>query len=419
MSAKNHPSFLPIALPICVGVMPFFWVYSHMGLSLLAVLMGLGLTTVTVRKYDWDRVWQSVQDCKTILVGIGILLLWGIITSPWAMDTPYAIKNILKYAIIIPIIPMVMLMGLADKKTGHRMQTVFVLGFLAGILVLAPEAQSCYYSGGKVCGLWGTAFGWHHYNNNFFIFALLSPIVGMIIAQRQHAIIPKIISYCIIQAITIVALLSAVNFASWLIYGVVQIAFLGGMVLPRFMRWAIIVTAFIIGIAILPISHYVVQNHAHALQYQNIELHSEKMRFEMWDYAGTVAGENPITGIGVKNSRFVPDTDKPFFSLIEKYQRDGNPVPNIAIYNHPHNMFVELRLELGTIGIGLAFALIFIIAGAIKKSPTYLQPHYLAIMAGSLALYNVGLSLWRGWWVAFILIVIAMLPLLIRDDNRE
>ena len=420
MTTKNHPSFLPIALPVLVGVMPFFWVYSHMGLSVLALVMGVVLTVCAVRQYGWDALWQSGRDCKIIMVGIGIILLWGLLTSLWAMDTQYAIKNIIKYAIIVPIIPMVMLIGLADKTTGYRIQTILVLGFLAGILVLIPETQSCYgRKGHEICGLWGTAFGSHHYNNNYFIFALLSPIAGMIVAQRQQSMFSKIMGYAVIQMIMIIALLSAFNFASWLIYGLVQIAFLGGMILPRLMRWCIVSTAFIIGIAVIPISHYIVQDYAHQLQYENIDLGSEKMRIEMWDYAGTIAGENPITGIGFKNSRFVPDTDRPFLSLIGNSDLKGDSTPNVAIYNHPHNMFVELRLELGTVGVGLAFALILILAGALKKSPPHLHPHYLAIMAGSFGLYNVGLSLWRGWWVAFILIVIAMLPLLIKHDSQD
>ena len=420
MSAKNNQPFLPIALPIFVGVMPFFWVYSHMGLSVIALFMGVVCTTCAVRYYGWQTLWQSVQDCKAIMVGIGIILTWGLITSPWAMDTGYAIKNIMVLVIIIPLIPMIILVRLADTKTKQTMQTVLVVGFLIGILVLAPEANSCYDAGREdICGLWQTAQGEHHYNNNFFIFALLSNIVGMIVAQRQHTVFAKIIGYSIIQLITIIGLLSAINFASWLVYGLVQIAFLGGMLLPRLMRWGMIATAFIIGVAILPVSHYIVQNYTHQLQYKNISLASEKMRIEMWDYAGTVAGENPITGIGFKNSRFVPDTDKPFLSLIESRKAEGTPVSNIAIYNHPHNIFVELRLELGTVGVGLAFALILMLGGAIAKSPPRLQSHYLAIMAGSFVLYNVGLSLWRGWWVAFILIVIAMLPLLIKHNSKD
>ena len=416
MSAKNNQPFLPITLPIFVGVMPFFWVYSHMGLSLLALLMGIVCTTTAVRHYGWNRIWQAVKDCKVVMVGIGVILLWGLITSPWAINPEYALKNILKYAIIIPIIPLVMLARMADKQTTQRIQTIFVVGFLAGIIVLVPESNSC--SGkeiGEICGLWGTAVGNYHYNNNFSIFALLSPIVGMIIAGRQQTMASKIISYGIIQMITVIALTSAINLASWLVYGLVHVAFLGSLILPNFMRLSMIATAFIIGIAILPISHYIVQNYAYELQYENIPLKSEKMRIEMWDYAGTVAGDNNIAGIGVKNSRFVPDTNKPFLFQIET----NEDIDNIGIFNHPHNIFIELRLELGTIGVGLAFALILMLSKIIKKSPRFIQPHYLAVMAGSFALYNVGLSLWRGWWVAFILMIIALLPLLIQQDNEK
>ena len=421
MSKKNNQPFLPIALPIFVSFMPFFWVYSHMGLSVLALLMGIVSTISVVRPYGWDTVVQSIHNNKAVMVGIAIILGWGLITSPWAINPEYAINNILKYAMIIPIIPMVMLARMADKKTARRTQTIFVIGFLVGILILVPEKNSCHNlpDDDLICGLWGTALGNYHYNNNFFVFALLSPIVGMILAARQTTLPIKIASYGIVQIITIIALMSAINAASWLVFGIVQIAFVGGIILPRLIRWGIVATAFIIGIGIIPISHYIVQNYAHQLQYKNTHLGSEKMRIEMWDYAGTVAGENPITGVGFKNSRFVPDTDKPFLSLIENHDSKEKPIPNIAIYNHPHNMFVELRLELGTIGVGLAFALILILAGTIAKSPPILQPYYLAMMAGSFTLYNVGLSLWRGWWVAFILIVIAMLPLLIQQDDND
>lgn len=418
----HSPAIIRIGVPVLLCLFPLLAVYSHMGISILAVLLSLILVIGTYQSCGWAVLKASVGACKWILVGIAALLLWGISTSPWALNPNYALQQSMELLLVLPIIPALLLIRLVDDTTQDRILWIMGIGFFVGLTLLAVEGRTCYtYKKDIILGLDVSHCGWlikaslsSHFNNNFFIFIMLSPWVGQGIAQRFNAKGAKVVGYLGVQIFTYLVIhYASVNASSLLLFIMVNGVFTMAWIMPHFIRRAMVTTALILGIGLVPASHYIVKNHAYQLQHEFISLNSEKMRIEMWDYAGQFIAQNPIIGIGFKNGRFVPSTNQPFLSVTHDNQllKDNFPVD---IYNHPHNMFVELQLDLGYVGFGLGVVLILILAWHIKNAPLSLHPYYLSAMAGSFALYNVGMSLWRSWWLALIILLVAMVPLLVK-----
>lgn len=421
---KSLPVF---AVPVLLALFPVLGVYSHMGFSALAVVLALVLGV----SFGGRAFWDSALACRGVMVCILAILGWGLVTAPWALNSDYAVSQALKLLIIVPLIPALFLVRLVEGKTRHRMAWILGIGFGVGLGILAIEGHSCYESyimpamlnPAYPCGWLITTDKVHHFNNNFLIFTLLSPIAGGILAGRFVSVMGKVFACGLVQVLVggVIAF-GAVNASSILLFIVGNMVFLGAWILPRVIRYCMVVVAVIFSVGLIPASHYIVDNYGDALTHTLPNATSEKMRIEIWDYAGDVIAENPkniAMGVGFKNGRFVPDSDVPFLSVLsDPHIKDPADHP-VGIYNHPHNMFIEILLDLGVVGSVLALVFIGVLARCIGQAPLYLQPYYLAVMVGSFAVYNVGLSVWRSWWIAFIIMLIAVVPLLVKDDKTK
>jgi exopolysaccharide production protein ExoQ len=70
--------------------------------------------------------------------------------------------------------------------------------------------------------------------------------------------------------------------------------------------------------------------------------------------------------------------------------------------SHPHNAFLQLWVELGAVGAGLASLLFIILFQAVHRADRRLQPYMLTWIAVVCGIALVSHGAWQAWWVAAI-----------------
>ena len=110
-------------------------------------------------------------------------------------------------------------------------------------------------------------------------------------------------------------------------------------------------------------------------------------RLVIWDYTTDRIAERPLLGWGFHASRRVPEV---------------TPAEPLEHSLHPHNVALQLWLELGTVGGLLGAALFGTIANRIRRLSAD-RLHLAAAAASCISAFTVaqvGYGFWQSWWLA-------------------
>ena len=126
--------------------------------------------------------------------------------------------------------------------------------------------------------------------------------------------------------------------------------------------------------------------------------------------AGEIAATGPH-GAGFGAARAIAARDEKIMHeyLTGELASRGRP----ALPLHPHNVALQMRLELGWPGIG-ALALIYagLGAGLLRLPPGAPRASATAALAALLSPLHISYGLWQGWWLATVMLVAAATVLL-------
>lgn len=138
--------------------------------------------------------------------------------------------------------------------------------------------------------------------------------------------------------------------------------------------------------------------------------HSFAHRLLIWDYATDRIAQRPLLGWGLEASRGVPGGTQPAdagrlarFDLTQDshggFWRAAQLLPL-----HPHNLPLQLWLELGAVGAALAGLLAWLLGRATAASA---QPAVAAAMlASAAASYLLSYGAWQEWWLGALLLAL-------------
>lgn len=119
---------------------------------------------------------------------------------------------------------------------------------------------------------------------------------------------------------------------------------------------------------------------------------SAQHRIEIWGRTAARVPDAPLLGHGIDASRAL--TPRP--GEVSRFETlDTSLLPL-----HPHNAFLQLWLELGLIGGGLALGLALSALATIRRLPAQARPFALGLFASGLAMANTAYGLWQAWWMA-------------------
>ncbi|MBB6252338.1 O-antigen ligase family protein [Nitrospirillum iridis] len=128
---------------------------------------------------------------------------------------------------------------------------------------------------------------------------------------------------------------------------------------------------------------------------------SFRHRVEIWDVAARRILEKPAFGWGLDSSRNIPDEGQ-----VSKFHPESPLIPL-----HPHNIFLQVLLELGVVGAVLFTWLGVGLAWGTRRLPAYAQASALAAMAASIAVGCFSYGAWQTWWLCGLMLAVGLLEL--------
>lgn len=133
---------------------------------------------------------------------------------------------------------------------------------------------------------------------------------------------------------------------------------------------------------------------------------SARHRLAMWSFAVEKIDEKPLKGWGMDASRFIP-------------QEDRRLLPNMELMPlHPHNAYLQVRLELGVPGAILVATLAWLFFGGVARVDDRSAG---AVLAGAgvsyLTVAALSYGVWQNWWVAFAWALAALTSLALRPSS--
>ncbi|WP_158008033.1 O-antigen ligase family protein [Methyloceanibacter superfactus] len=119
-------------------------------------------------------------------------------------------------------------------------------------------------------------------------------------------------------------------------------------------------------------------------------------RFYIWKHMADEVWKTPIMGVGIRGARGL----KLQLPADPKMLREANPVADGRRVPHPHNIFLQIWLELGAIGAALALGLGLVALWQIGTLPALVQAGANGLFAAGAAVGASGFDLWQTWLFA-------------------
>lgn len=130
---------------------------------------------------------------------------------------------------------------------------------------------------------------------------------------------------------------------------------------------------------------------------------SFRHRILTWDFVAGRLGDHPWIGYGLEGSRAVPGTGGAFILPVV------GPLPILPV--HPHNVFQQVRLELGWIGAALVGLLLLAILRRLTRLDPAIRPMALALFGAVIFTQCFAYGAWQSWLICGMLFAGALVTL--------
>ena len=86
---------------------------------------------------------------------------------------------------------------------------------------------------------------------------------------------------------------------------------------------------------------------------------------------------------------------------------------------HPHSFILQIWIELGALGIVIAFLGIGALMRAIYKiTDVHIRKTAFAALTVLVFIASVAFGMWQSWWVVFVITVAAMFAVSLNDQKK-
>jgi O-antigen ligase len=126
-------------------------------------------------------------------------------------------------------------------------------------------------------------------------------------------------------------------------------------------------------------------------------------RIELWQAFSDVARHYPIFGTGFASSPHM--SSHPVATEIDPAYRQMLKI------GHPHNAFLQVWVELGSIGALLLTSLVLWVLSSLSGAPPEIRRVGLMTLMSACAIALVSHGAWQGWWISAVTLAAALLTL--------
>ncbi|MBI3419778.1 MAG: O-antigen ligase family protein, partial [Proteobacteria bacterium] len=144
----------------------------------------------------------------------------------------------------------------------------------------------------------------------------------------------------------------------------------------------------------------------------NMIFSSARARLGIWYYTARHVEEAPFFGHGLDASRGTQNEVK------------ANEIPWMkarrgVISLHPHNIFLQLWLDFGLVGVTLWGGLLLLLLRATRRLEAALQPYALGAFTCGLTMLSVTFSPVQAWWSAGFVVTAALFLMLAQNRSSK
>lgn len=387
------------AVALALGAAPVIGIAAPLAMAPLLVIAGI-LAGIGAWRERALPSWHHPA-----LIVCGLLLLWSIVSSGWALDARQAIFGSAKLALNAGL---GLLLVTAAQRCQSRNLGLVVL--LAGAIAVA--ALYLEYSTGNGVSYWRQSLSNHEgmigkslMNRGVAVFSCLCwPFLALIFDRfGARAAIPSLL------AIVGAVLISDNSTA--------KVAFLAAMLTAAATAWTPVGVTRVLRVA-LPTLVLIGPLLAQQLpppqqtftQWREMPT-SLHHRLTIWRFAAERIAENPLVGWGFDAARVIPGGEDNV--ELSRPSATGSNVATTLVEQqmplHPHNAILHVWMELGLVGAGLLAALLWLLTGACGRieSPGLSRPATMAALLATFIVGNMSFGFWQSWWQGSLWIIFA------------
>ncbi len=372
-----------LILPACILSVPF-----AAPLLIVAALLALASQRIGA------QVWPSPP--RLLVVLLATLICYGVLSSLWSVSAKLSLELAAQLAglFVAGLVLTDAACRLDDDARGF-FERAFLAGFALGVAFLVSEnltgASILSYLGHlapvqAILGVPRPIGLYSHFNRVDTLVGFLVWPAAMLVDRRGKGWLAFLV-----VLIAFVPVLIGHSGTAKVAYVVGAVVYFSARSWPRY-------APLVIGaLVVLDLMFAPVAMHSHVLgRLQSLlpkdAAYSLGHRLEIWDFSIDQIHARPIFGWGLNSSRDIPGGHATFR-------------PNAELMPlHPHDMALQVRLELGLPGVLLAIAIVLVLTAAAARSRGgHLErAAALALMASAATNSLTGYDLWHPWWLSFL-----------------
>jgi len=401
----------PQAYVLALGAMVFPVMALFAPTQIAATLLILGAVALLLNPVTgfWPLKTQPY------LLPLGFLLVLGFLSALWGIDTTDSTERAGKLLMFLAAGTLLLTHARELARPDRTMICWALLNGFAVLLVLFFEERLTdkwlLRELREIDDLKAFAI----LNQPGVLLALLSwPVAGFLWSIERRG------AAALVFVLTPLSMVGEVGKAGLLAIAVGWVAALPAMVLPSITRHVACLCVVVVTVA-LPVvagSSFVLEN---AYRAMGAESFGEKHRLLMWHFTAGKIAERPLLGWGMDSARVLPGGDlrvadyaeQKEFAFVGDRTRETFG-ESVVLQLHPHNMFLQVQLELGFFGsVALAAFLVLAIRAAMANGPWMIRGCRMGMLAGAVTAACISFGVWQSWWVSslFLLAVFgAVLP---------
>jgi len=373
-------------------------VLAPKGIVLVVVVAGMaGLVC-------WAREgFPKISVDASLAVALVALALWSALSATWAFTPAKALLLVARLVMVgVAGIGLLFAVSRLDTQDHRNAENAFLGGMAVG---LAALVAGFIYAKATGDSLWDTYFfdPLTTLNNGAVAISLLAWPAFAVLWRRGQRWTAGI------AVVAVYAGFSFLSSAAALLAPVTGLA--GFLIVWFFRRRGALALGVLAAILVLGAPQFVSSTLSVKMAEEiSAELPpSARHRLNMWAFAVEKIDDKPLWGWGMDASRSIPQDDR---------RLEGNME---LMPLHPHNAFLQVRLELGIPGAVITTTLValFFAVGVGGIADRFAG----AVMAGAggayLTVAAVSYGVWQNWWVAFAWALAALTALAVENKGSS
>ncbi len=369
----------------------FLGIFGCIILAVLVPLVPLGLapgmavlSVLCAAAFLWHRRFLPLPD-RGLLLALGLFLAWTGLSLFWSVGGGKASTGFFSFLYLwLPALVFLSLMALVPADTAPRVARWLLLAAALGAALFAVELLADQPIQHWAAGPDKEVLDYERdLNRAALLQALLAGPVALLLWRLGRRVVAGLALF--------LPLLMAVDSTSQS-----SVAALVGLIIllaVAVLSWRVaagLVAAGIVAGTVLcgPVAHWMM---AAGLSRAAWMPDSFRHRIMTWDFVADHLGDHPWIGWGLESSRAIPGGQGVF--------PDTGPLGWPVLPVHPHNLFLQVRLELGWVGAVLAALLLLAILRRLTRLDPGIRPMAIALLGACIFTQCFAYGAWQGWLI--------------------